>query len=97
MRSNVDSSIHIVRAVSIPHISDPIRGIKLDGYAEKFGLDVSLLSREGGPIEILVGVDAPEFHAGNTLVRENVAMHHTIISPAVYGSAASDIPGSHHV
>ena len=87
----------MVRAVSIPHISDPIRGIELDGYAENFELEVSSLSREDGPIEILVGMDAPEFHAGNTLVRENVAMHHTIISPAVYGSAASDIPGSHHV
>ena len=41
IRLNIDSFIHKVRAVSIPHISDPIRGINLDGYAENgriFGL-----------------------------------------------------------
>ena len=60
-------------------------------------MDVSSLSKEGGPIEILVGVDAPEIHAGNTLLRENVAMRLTIIGPVVFGSAASNIPGPHHV
>ena len=58
--------IHTVTAVGIPCISSDITEIKLSHIAGIFGLREEEIRLRIGPIDLLVGIEHPELHTGET-------------------------------
>lgn len=58
--------IHTVTAVGIPSISSDITEIKLSHVAGIFGLTEEEIRLRIGPIDLLVGIEHPELHTGET-------------------------------
>ena len=58
--------IHTVTAVGIPCISSDITEIKLSHVAGIFGLGEEEIRLRIGPIDLLVGIEHPELHTGET-------------------------------
>ena len=78
IRSLENQSIHTITAVGIPSISSDISGIKSDKVAKAFGLGKDEIRRENGPVDVLVGVDHPKLHTGETMRPVNLShdIHH---------------------
>ena len=58
--------IHTVTAVGIPCISSDITEIKLSHVAGIFGLREEEIRLKIGPIDLLVGIEHPKLHTGET-------------------------------
>ena len=63
--------IHTVTAVGIPCISSDITEIKLSHVAGIFGLGEEEIRRGNGPVDLLVGIDHPKLHTGETALLQD--------------------------
>jgi O-acetyl-ADP-ribose deacetylase (regulator of RNase III) len=66
IRSLEKQSIHIITAVGIPSISSDISVIQPDDIAETFGFGKEKIRRWNGPVDVLLGIDHPKLHTGET-------------------------------
>lgn len=66
IRSLSTNAVHSVTAVEIPCISDDIAEIRLKELCKRFSLKDGDLRRGSGSIDLLLGVDHPKMHLGET-------------------------------
>ncbi|XP_028399264.1 uncharacterized protein LOC114522722 [Dendronephthya gigantea] len=99
IRSLENQSIHTIAAVGIPSISGDISGMKLDGIAEAFNLEREKLRRENGPIDVLLGIDQPKLHTGETKEAGNLVARYSPLGWVVFGATSEkcDVSQVYHV
>jgi hypothetical protein len=66
-------AIQTIEAVGIPQISHDATTINVNQVSEMFGLPKSEFHRKSRPIDILIGINYPTFHAGETKVKIGLA------------------------
>ena len=90
VRSLERNSVHTVMAVGIPRISEDISEIKLRDVAKRLGLSKAKLHRGSGPVDILVGIDHPVLHTGETKEVQNLVARNSPLGWVIFGIS----PGS---
>ena len=90
VRSLERNSVHTVMAVGIPCISEDISEIKLRDVAKRLGLLKAKLHRGSGPVDILVGIDHPVLHTGETKELQNLVARNSPLGWVIFGIS----PGS---
>ena len=83
--------IHTVTAVGIPCISSDITEIKLSHVAGIFGLGEEEIRRRNGPVDLLVGIDHPKLHTGETREAANLIARQSPLGWVIFGAT----PGKH--
>ena len=83
--------IHTVTAVGIPCISSDITEIKLSHVAGIFGLGEEEIRRRNGPVDLLVGIDHPKLHTGETREAANLIARQSPLGWVIFGFT----PGKH--
>ena len=83
--------IHTVTTVGIPCISSDATESKLSHLAGMFGLREEEIRRTNGPVELLVGIDHPKLHTGETREAANLIARQSPIGWVVFGAT----PGKH--
>ena len=78
--------IHTVTAVGIPCISSDITEIKLSHVAGIFGLRVEEIRLRNGPIDLLVGIDHPKLHTGETREAINLIARQSPLGWVIFGA-----------
>lgn len=91
IRSLENQGIHTVMAVGIPCISSDITKIRLNHVARLFGLREEKIRRRNGPVDLLVGIDHPKLHIGETKEAANLVARHSPLGWVVFGA----MPGKH--
>ena len=84
-RSLERNSVHTVMAVGIPCISEDISEIKLRDVAKWLGLSKAKLHRGSGPVDILVGIDHPVLHTGETKEVQNLVAKSSPLGWVIFG------------
>ena len=90
MRSLENQSIHTITAVGIPSISNDVSVIKLDNVAETFGLSREKLRRKNGPVDILLGIDHPKLHTGETKEAGSLVARQSPLGWVVFGATSDE-------
>ena len=85
IRSLENQSIHTITAVGIPSISSDISVIQPDDIAETFGFGKEKIRRENGPVDVLVGIDHPKLHTGETRESGNLVARQSPLGWVVFG------------
>ena len=88
IRSLENQSIHTITAVGIPSISDDVSAIKLDDVAEAFGLRKEEIRRESGPVDVLLGIDHPKLHTGETKESGTLVARRSPLGWIVFGATS---------
>ena len=83
--------IHTVTAVGIPSISSDNTEIKLSHVTGIFGLGEEEIRRRNGPVDLLVGVDHPKLHKGETREAANLIARQLPLGWVIFGAT----PGKH--
>lgn len=77
--------IQAINAIGIPQISDEITEVNVDVMASKFSVPASELKRKSGPIDILVGINYPNLHVGETKVKDGLVLRKGPLGWVVFG------------
>ena len=80
-----DKKIQIVQAVGISQISDDVADINLNRISDVFGIPVSQLKRKFGPVDLLIGINHPQFHVGETRIKNGLAVRKSPLGWVVFG------------
>ena len=92
IRSLVSRNVILtVTAVGIPCISSDITEIKLSHVAGIFGLREEEIRLRNGPIDLLVGIDHPKLHTGETREAANLIARQSPLGWVIFGAT----PGKH--
>ena len=83
--------IHTVTAMGVPCISSDIIEIKLSHVAGIFGLREEEIRLRNGPIDLLVGIDHPKLHTGETREAANLIARQSPLGWVIFGAT----PGKH--
>jgi hypothetical protein len=71
--------------VGIPSISSDISVIQPDDIAETFGFGKEKIRSENGPVDVLVGIDHPKLHTGETRESGNLVARQSPLGWVVFG------------
>ena len=87
IRSLVSRNVtHTVTAVGIPCISSDITEINLSHVAGIFGLGEEEIRRRNGPVDLLVGIDHPKLHTGETREADNLIARQSLLGWVIFGT-----------
>ena len=75
-----------VTAVGIPYISSDISDIKVNEVAKFLGLGEEEFRRSNGPVDILIGIDHPQLHTGETRQAAKLVARHSPLGWIVFGA-----------
>ena len=75
----------VVKAIGIPNISDDIVGIETKEIARQFGLK-GKIHRGKGPVDILIGIDHPRMHTGETKQVGDLVARNSPLGWVVFGA-----------
>ena len=64
--------IQTIQAVGIPQISEDPAGINVNHISRVLGIPEEKLHRKAGPIDLLIGINYPRFHVGETKVNDGL-------------------------
>ena len=84
--------IHTITAVGIPCISSEITEIKLRHLAGFFGLREDEIQRTNGPVDLLIGIDHPKLHTGETREAANLIARQSPLGWVVFGATPGRNP-----
>ncbi|PIK55383.1 hypothetical protein BSL78_07699 [Apostichopus japonicus] len=88
---------YTVSAIGLPCISDEVTEASLTDEAKQLGLDVRELHRGGGPVDLLVGIDHPKMHIGETRQGVSCAARKSPLGWVVFGAANTPTRLTHRV
>ena len=91
IRSQENNSVHNIKAVGIPCISDDIVVVKLHSIAEDMNLSNDSLARGYGPVDLLIGVDHARMHTGKTRESEKLVARHSPLGWIVFRAMPKEI------
>ena len=90
-------SAHIVKAIGIPSISNNTSTVNLDEMARVFGITKSKFWRNDGPVDVLIGIDNPLLHTGETSQRKSLIARHSPLGWVLFGTTPGRKEPAHQV
>ena len=75
-----------IEAMGMPQVSHDTTTINIDQVSEMFGLSKSEVHRKPGPIDILVGINYPNFHTGETKVKDGLVARRSPLGWVIFGA-----------
>ena len=64
--------IQTIQAVSIPQISEEPAVVDMNHVSRVLGIPMDKLHRKAGPIDLLIEINYPRFHIGETKVKDGL-------------------------
>ena len=90
--------IQTIQAVGIPQISEEPAGKNVNHISRVLGIPEEKLHRNAGPIDLLIGVNYPRFHVGETRVKDGLVNRKSPLGRVIFGSNSHDaLPEAKHV
>ena len=86
VRSLENKASYSVTAVGIPCISSNISKIKVHEVVKLLGLGEKNIKRGDGPVDMLIGIDHPRLHTGETKQAANLVARHSPLGWVVFGA-----------
>ena len=80
-----------IQAVGIPQISSDVFTTNLSQIAQALGIPVDSFDRRVGPIDLLIGINYPRFHVGETKMKNTLAARKSTLGWVVFGSNAEGV------
>lgn len=74
-----------MQAVGISHISDDTANINVNRISEIFGIPTDQLKRESDPVDLLIGINHPQFHVGETRIKDGIAVRKSPLGWVAFG------------
>lgn len=84
------ASKYTITAVGIPSINDGVTDIKVDEIASHLHLRRTDIHRDNGPIDLLVGIDHPKFHGGETREGGTFTARKSPLGWVIFGADSSE-------
>ena len=94
VRSLENKVSYSVTAVGIPCISSNISKIKVHEVVKLLGLGEKNIKRGDGPVDMLIGIDHPRLHTGETKQAANLVARHSPLGWVVFGAKPRGHPTS---
>ena len=91
VRSLESQMIHKIAAVGIPCISNEICEVKLNDVARVFGFGKEKVRRGKGPVDLLIGIDHPKLHTGETREAGNLVARNSPFGWVVFGATPKNL------
>ena len=88
--NNNEHRIQVIQAVGIAQISKGSPNGNLSEIAKIFNIPRHELHRNPGPVDLLVGINYPHFHAGETKVMKKLAVRRSPLRWVVFGAGTED-------
>ena len=83
--------VQTIEAVGIPRISEETESLNVAQLADMFELPVDELIRKAGPVDLLVGINYPRFHVGETKIRAGLVARRSPLGWVVFGCNSEDV------
>lgn len=83
--------IQVIQAVDITQISEGSPNGNLNEISRIFNIPRQKLHRNPGPVDLLVGINYPQFHAGETKITEKLAVRKSPLGWVVFGAGTEGI------
>ena len=64
--------IQTIQAVGIPQISEEPAGVDMNHVSKIFGIPTDKLHQKAGSTDLLIGINYPRFHVGETKVKDGL-------------------------
>lgn len=90
-----NTPVQSIYAVGIKQISDETNTVNTDSIAQQLDVPVSDVKRKVGPIDILIGINYPSFHAGETKEKDGLVARHSPLGWVVFGCNSSKSTDQH--
>ena len=97
VRSLENKASYPVTAVGISCISSNISKIKVHEVVKLLGLGEENIKRGDGPVDMLIGIDHPRLHTGETKQAANLVARHSPLGWVVFGAKPRGHAHVHHV
>ena len=97
VKSLDNKTCYSVRAVGIPYISSNISEVRINEVAKFLGLGERKIQRSDGPVDLLIGIDHPGLHTGETKQAANLVARHSPLGWVVFGATPRGHAHVHHV
>ena len=78
--------VQVVQAVGISHISDDVTNVNLSRISDIFGIPANQLERRSGPVDLLIGINHPQFQVGEARIKDGLAVRKTPIAWVAFGA-----------
>ena len=89
--SSIDNNTRFtVKAIGIPSISDEIGTVKTSHLPEHFGLSNAQFRRGKGHLDVLIGIDHAQMHAGQTREVDQLLARHSPLGWVVFGGKSDE-------
>ena len=85
-----DPKKYVVRAIGIPCISEEIKGIRASALGEQFHLPKEKIRRNGGQVDLLIGIDHAHMHTGSTKQVDHLVARRSPLGWVIFGSTPGD-------
>ena len=85
-----NSRTHTVTAVGLPTINDGVTDIRVDEIASQLHLKKTDLHRNTGQIDLLIGINHPKFHGGETREGGTFTARKSPLGWVIFGADTSD-------
>ena len=80
-----------VTAIGIPCISEDVKGIQTASIIQKLGLAKDQVKRGKGQVDLLIGIDRPYMHTGQTKQVEQMIARKSPLGWVIFGSSTENV------
>ena len=80
-----------IQAVDIPQISNEVEEVDITVLASMFGIAAREVGRKAGPIDLLIGINYPCFHVGETKVNASLVARRSPLGWVIFEFNAKDV------
>ncbi len=87
--------VQVVQAVGIEQISKDSSTENLDAISRILDIPVDAVKRKAGPVDLLIGVNYPQFHAGETRIKKNLIARKSPLGWVVFGTGTKQLTVQH--
>nr|XP_054775091.1 uncharacterized protein LOC129283281 [Lytechinus pictus] len=86
VRSLSTNAIHSLAAVALPCISENIAQVKMNEISKQFNLKSEDLRRGSGSVHLLIGIDYPKMHLGETREKGQLVARKSPLGWVIFGA-----------
>ena len=97
IRSLENRSAHVVKVIGIPSVSTNASTVNFDEMAKVFGITKSKFWRNDGSVDVLIGIDNPLLHTGETRQRKSLIARHSPLGWVLFGTTPGRNKPAHQV
>ena len=82
--------IQTIQAVGIPQVSEEPARVDVNHMSKVLGIPEEKIHRKAGPIDVLIGINYPRFHVGETKVKDGLVARKSPLGWVIFGSNSDD-------